>query len=73
MDLLSPVVKCDSHVALREVCHLFSSIISPSCIPPLEKSYRMCESLCHSCFRFGVFYSITMGFFSEKFPCAGYP
>ena len=69
---MSPVVRSERHLALRNLRHNFCYVRYYPCSPPLRKSYIMCESLMHWGFRFGVFYSIAVCF-SEKFPCAGYP
>ena len=57
-----PVARSDNHVYLRNIRHLFSSVVYSTFIPPMGKYSMICESLCCWDFRFWVFSSITMGF-----------
>ena len=55
MDCTSPVAIYYRHVALRKVCHLFSSDSSSPYTNPLSNSSMMCEYLWHWGFRFRFF------------------
>ena len=69
---MSPVVRSERHLALRNLRHNFCYVRYYPCSPPLRKSYIMCESLMHWGFRIGFLYDYHV-FLAEEFLRVGYP